>query len=153
MKKFNLPIRQRWSDRSLPACAGVATLVAIFTLCVSGCGTKTIYPVHGQIVDADGKPITEMKGGAVEFDCVDAKSSANSSIDEAGKFRLTTQSPGDGAHLGKHRVAITRPYIGPEQPVPHVIDPKYEKFETSGLEVVVEPKDNAITLKVVRVKK
>ncbi len=119
----------------------------------TGCGKQTVYPVSGTIVDSDGKPITELKGGAVEFEALDGKSSANASIDEHGKFRLTTKSPGDGAAVGRNRVVISRAYIGPENPVQHVILPKYENHETSGLEVIVEPKNNVIELKVERLKR
>ena len=114
----------------------------------AGCGTRLVYPVSGQIVDKEGKPVTGIKGGAVEFESLDHQASANGAIDEDGKFRLTTLTPGDGAHLGKNRVLITRPYFGPEQPAPHVIHPKYQKYQTSGLVVEVEPKNNQITLTV-----
>ena len=66
-------------------------------------------------------------------------------------LRLTSHS-GDGAHVG-HRVAITRAYIGPENPVPPIVDTRYEKFETSGLEVTVDAKDNDVKLTLNRVKK
>jgi hypothetical protein len=131
---------------SVRACLNVA--IVLWAMLAAGCGQKSVYPVRGQIVDAAGNPIAGLKGGAVEFESVDVKSSANGSIDEQGNFRLTTSSPGDGAHVGKQRVAITRPYFGPERPAPFVIDPKYEKFETSGLEAVVEPKENVIQFKV-----
>ncbi len=130
-----------------------ALFFGLLLVIFGGCGKQTVYPVSGTIVDADGKPITELKGGAVEFESLEGKSSANGSIDENGKFRLTSKTPGDGAELGKHRVVITRPYIGPENPVPHVILPKYEKHGSSGLEVTVEPKNNVIELKVERIKR
>jgi hypothetical protein len=122
-----------------------AFLVLVFAL---GCGKSDIYPVGGHIVDMDGNPLPELKGGAIEFEAMDGKTSANSGIDDEGGFRLTTAAPGDGAHVGKNRVAITRRFLGPDTPVPHIILPKYEKFETSGLELMVEPKDNIFTIKV-----
>jgi hypothetical protein len=128
------------------ACTLLATLLI-------GCGQKSIYPVHGQLVDPEGKPITGLKGGTVEFEALDAQASANGPIEEDGTFRLTTEKRGDGAHLGKHRVAITRPYVDPEHRVPPVIDPRYENPGTSGLEVLVEPKNNEIRLTVERLKK
>jgi hypothetical protein len=117
-------------------------------LFLTGCGHKEIYPVHGRIVDPQGAPVAGLEGGAVEFQSMEAKSSANGSIDAAGQFTLTTKQAGDGAHVGKNRVAITKPYFGPERPAPQVIDPKYENPDTSGLEVTVEPKDNEVTLTV-----
>jgi hypothetical protein len=129
------------------------SLFLALAILAAGCGSKKIYPVHGKIVDSEGKAIAGLKGGAVEAEAVDAKASANGSIKEDGTFQLTTERPSDGAYLGKHRIAIMRPYLGPEQPAPHVIDPKYEKIETSGLEITVEPKENSVTLTVDRVKK
>ena len=118
-----------------------------------GCSERKIFPVSGQIVDRAGNPITTMKGGAVEFESLDHKSSANGSIDENGNFKLTTKNPGDGAHVGKNRVLIMRPYIGADQPSPHVLHPRYESQEATDLFVDVEPKDNVVTLTVDRYKK
>ncbi len=115
---------------------------------LAGCGQKLIYPVHGRIVDPQGNPVTGLKGGAVEFEALEGKSSANGSIEADGSFTLTTKTPADGAHVGKNRVLIQRPFISPERPVPPVIEPKYEKFETSGLVIQVEPKNNEVELKV-----
>jgi hypothetical protein len=126
-------------------------LTVLFAICV-GCGDGKVYPISGQLVDTEGKPVTEMAGGSVEFDSVEGKTSANGSIDEQGRFRLTTTDPFDGAHKGKNRVAITRPYQGADTPLPPVIHTKYESFETSGLEVNVEAKSNDIKLTVERVK-
>lgn len=133
--------------RTIPLLVVMALLAFI-----AGCSDGTIYPVSGQLVDSEGKPIAEMAGGSVEFDSVDGKTSANGSIDEQGRFRLTTSDPFDGAHKGKNRVAITRPYQGADTPLPPVIHTKYENFETSGLEVNVEEKSNDIKLTVERVK-
>lgn len=139
--------------REYDSIAKSTAVAVIFLFFAAGCGSKTIYPVHGKVVDADGQAITELNGGAIEFDGGDSKTSANSSIAADGTFQLSTSRAGDGAHVGKHRVAITRRYIGPENPAPPVIETKYEKFDTSGLEVTVEPKDNEVTLTVQRVKK
>jgi hypothetical protein len=127
--------------------------LAVLAVVMAGCGDRVIYPVRGQLVDADGNPITGMKDAAVEFECVDAASSANGTVNDDGTFTLTTEKAGDGAHLGRHRISIQRPYLGPEQPAPHVIDPKYESFETSGLEYVVEARSNDVKLVVQRYKR
>jgi hypothetical protein len=127
--------------------------LAVLAVVVAGCGGREIYPVRGQLVDPDGNPITGMKDAAVEFECVDAASSANGTVNDDGTFTLTTEKAGDGAHLGKHRISIQRPYLGPEQQAPYVIDPKYEKFETSDLTYVVEPKSNDVKLMVQRYKR
>ena len=120
----------------------------IFGLLVTGCGQRLIYPVRGQIVDKAGNPIPGIADSVVEFDSLDHQASANAVVDEQGNFRLSTLAIGDGGHVGKHRVAILRPDRGADVRVPHVIDPKYEKFETSNLTVTVEPRDNVIKLEV-----
>lgn len=133
----------------LSGTAGVHVAAALGLMILgAGCGQRLIYPVKGQIVDKAGNPVPGMKGSTVEFDCLDAKSSANGVVDENGAFQLSTKVVGDGAHVGKHRVAILRLDRGPDVQVPHVIDPKYEAFETSGLTASVEPRDNSIKLEV-----
>jgi hypothetical protein len=129
----------------------VGWLPGAFLVLSLGCGTSNIYPVEGQIVDAQGQPVTGLKGGAVEFESVEVKASASGDIGPDGRFRMTTDRPGDGAHLGKHRVLVARPYFDPDTPAPRVIDAKYEQYETAELEVMVEPRRNVITLTVERV--
>jgi hypothetical protein len=134
--------------RLLPLLTGLA-LVA---LAIPGCKGTKIYPVEGVVVDAKDQPIKELKGSVVEFDSLEEKISANGVIDEHGKFKLTTKTPGDGAWLGKHRVLIARGEVEVDVKTPRVILSKYEAFETSGLEATVEAKSNHITLKVERIK-
>jgi len=123
---------------------GAILLVAM----AAGCGQRLVYPVKGQIVDKQGNPVQGLKGSVVEFESLDHKASANGVVDEKGEFKLSTNAQGDGAHVGRQRVAIIRPYIGADRESPHVIDPKYEKFETSGLTITIEPKTNVIKLEV-----
>lgn len=128
-------------------------LAVVLGLVLSGCN-RSIYPVEGQVVDMDGKPITELKGCSVEFDSLEAKKSATGTIDEHGKFCMTTERDGDGAWLGRHRVLISRPeWETDSRPKPRVILEKYETFEKSKLEATVEARSNSIELKVERVKK
>lgn len=110
---------------------------------------NTLRPQTGKV-----KEETTLKGCSVEFDSLEAKKSATGTIDEHGKFRMTTQRPGDGAWLGKHRVLITRPETETDaRPKPRIILEKYEKFETSQLNATVERQANTIKLEVERVKK
>jgi hypothetical protein len=109
-----------------------------------GCGDHTFYPFQGRLVDRDGQPITGLKGCSVMFESMEEKLSAEGTIDEQGRFFMRTRTANDGARLGKHRVLITRPYRGADKPLPRVIDEKYEHFDSSGLEAVVEPKNNEI---------
>jgi len=103
------------------------------------------YPVSGRVVFSDGAPLST--GGVVICESVPAEKQrtfcARAVIQADGTFRLSTFSDGDGAVAGKHRVLIKaqrggdRDHIGPP-----VIDPRFEAFETSGLELIVEPPGN-----------
>jgi hypothetical protein len=126
--------------------------VLYVALLMTGCGGRPIYPVHGQLVDRQGKSLTGLKGGRVVFDNKEAKSSAVGVIEADGTFQLTTLRPGDGAFVGKNLVSISRPYVTVDQRAPYAIDPTYDSFATSGLEVTVEPKANEVRLTVERVR-
>lgn len=129
-------------NRVLCFCSGLLLLL------VAGCGERQVYPVRGQIVDRQGNPVTGLKDGSVQFENLENKSSAHGVIDDKGEFRLSTNTPGDGARPGKHRVAILPVDRGSDIKAPKVIDPKYESFETSGLTETVEKKDNVIKIQV-----
>lgn len=109
----------------------------LMLLLVVGCGSRYV-PVSGTVVYPDGTPARELKGGAVEFQAVDEPISARGSIDEEGRFTITTENPGDGALPGKHKVVVTPPPNYLDAPRPMLLDPKYGQYETSKLEVVVE---------------
>ncbi|PQO26885.1 hypothetical protein [Blastopirellula marina] len=116
-----------------------------------GCSNGT-YPVHGSIVYPDGTPAKELSGGAIELDSLEQEISARGSIDDEGKFIISTYEAEDGAVPGKHRVLIiSRQGIGDET-VGRVIDGKYQSFETSGLELEVTPGTNTPTFTVERAK-
>lgn len=140
------------ASNRFPRLATGAVLLAALCLMAGGCAQRKIYPARGQIVDKAGNPIAGIKGSIIQMDCLDDKSSASGTADEEGKFQLSTNAVGDGAHVGRHRVVILRPDRGPDVFVPHVIDPKYEKFETSELTVVIEPRDNLIKFEVEKVR-
>lgn len=136
-----------------------AKLVALQALCcvlfvvMTGCGTRGIYPVRGQIVDRTGAPVAGLKGGSVAFANMDKKGEAHGSIDEKGNFTLSIETPGDGAYAGKHRVTIMRPQSGGDVRTPAVIDPKYEDPATTDLFITVEPRSNNVKLEVNLAKK
>lgn len=137
-------------------CPGTNLLVlGGLILMLAGCNTANQpYPVHGTIVDASGKPVTELAGGSVSFSSEELKTSSSGKIEEDGTFRLSTLKENDGALPGKYRVTISPPDVGtgetkkPKQ----VIDPRYENAENSALEATVEQKNNEVTLTVERLK-
>jgi hypothetical protein len=124
-------------------------LTTVLVLFLVGCGGRKTYPVEGKIVYKDGSPATGLAGGNVEFDSVEQPVSAQGTIQSDGSFSLGTDAPGDGAVPGKHRVVIALPLpLDQDKPPPPAIDSRYHTFETSGLEVTVEPKLNKVTLEV-----
>lgn len=107
-----------------------------------GCGDKypATYPVSGRVIFPNGTPLP---GGNIEFAPQEgpARTSARGMIESDGIFQLTTFRDGDGAVEGRHRVLILparrredrsgKPSIN--------LDPKYQSFDTSGLEFTVSP--------------
>jgi hypothetical protein len=125
----------------------------------AGCGPSTpaTYPVYGKVVFPDGSPL---KGGEIEFEPKSAdteKINARAPIQLNGTFSLTTFKLGDGALPGPHRVLVRAPRAqiqpedmkpGEEIPKP-IIDPRFERYETSGLEFTVDKKSNDFTIQVI----
>jgi hypothetical protein len=132
----------------------LACAVALVSL--GGCSSgEPIYPVTGRIIFADGKPVP---GGIIEFQAIDGGSKANprGTIGVEGKFNMITPPEREGAVTGMYR-AIVRAFDpayndeahGFKIPPP-LIDRRYEKYETTDLEVLVEPKANEVTITVER---
>lgn len=100
----------KWRETS--SCHVVLRFGALFlVLTLLGCGSGSPIPtarVTGTITTPDGKPV---ENGRIIFGPLDVKSSglsgkaARGNI-ENGKFELTTYNRGDGAVIGKHRVAL-----------------------------------------------
>jgi hypothetical protein len=137
----------------LARCRTPLLLAALLLGSVAGCGGPRLYPVSGQIVWQDGSPAKELAGGLLALESVEVRASARSDIEPDGSFRVMTSRPGDGAYEGRYRVLIDVPRLsdrelnaGKREPRP-ILDPRYGQFETSGLEITVEPKNNQVTLK------
>jgi hypothetical protein len=107
----------------------------------------------GGMVEFDGKPVED---AAVVFVTrgADGKKeyAALGRTDKAGKFRLTTFRPRDGAIVGKHLVGIEKFTAVPTKPIKglapedqptaerNVLPEKYRVYSTSGLEAEVTEK-------------
>jgi hypothetical protein len=126
--------------------------LALILAAAAGCGSTNTYPVRGKVVFTDGAPLT---GGLVLFRPVvnTLQVSARGDIQQDGTFILGTYHDGDGAIPGKYQVAITpppRPKLR-ERPIGKPsIDPRFESYETSGLEFEVEKRTNVFTIAVDR---
>ncbi len=80
------------------------------TLFLAGCGGPSMGSVHGRVT-CNGKAVAD---AAIIFSPVprsesdrEAGKAASGSTDADGRYSLSTFSRGDGALVGKHRVAIT----------------------------------------------
>jgi hypothetical protein len=121
----------------LSNCATViAFCIAVLVGC-NGSGGNETAEVSGRVT-IDGEAFG--KGGMVVFQPEESAKMATGLIQPDGSFVLTTYSSGDGATVGKHRVAITPGQkitrdtdveIAPEGPSP--IPQKYQSPASSGL--------------------
>ncbi len=137
MLKYFAPRSFRVSDcgygfKLQHACA----IALVCTITASGgCGSPyPTCPVSGKVTLPDGTPLA---GGTVTFEQIDAEKpiSATGQIDDQGNFRLGTTRSGDGALEGTYAVVVAPPSIldVDRRGQSVAIDPKYRRFETSGL--------------------
>jgi hypothetical protein len=124
-----------------------STLVLTLAL---GCGGKRTYQVVGRVTFKDGTPLT---GGQVVFEPVDKEATvgARGQVQPDGTFRMGTYRDDDGVIEGRHKVLVVPPLpriLDERRPAPPIIHPRFQKFETSGLEYTVtrDNKDYAIVV-------
>ena len=115
-----------------------------------GCGGKVaLHPVRGHVQAADGRRATF---GTVEIMAEPGGEIASGAIQRDGSFQLSTVRDGDGAVAGRHRAIIVQVVDTEHLPLEkhhHVLDvhPRHGRYETSGLQVTVEPgKKNYVEL-------
>lgn len=127
----------------------------LFVMSALGCRDNAdIYPVHGKVVFSDGQPATELAGGLIVFKSLDGKpGNANGSIQNDATFRISTKGGHDGAYLGRHQAIVTPPRGDRDNARPNVIDRRHMDFETSGIQIEVQPKTNDVTITVDRFKR
>jgi hypothetical protein len=120
---------------------------------VSGCGSG-VYPVEGKLVWQDGAPVTELTRSIVTFES--EQTSAQGTIQADGSFRLTTNTPDDGAPAGEYKVLImevgrkTLPGSNGTLLAPSIMDPRYSDVSTTDLSAKVTPGTNEVTLTIER---
>ncbi len=135
-----------------------STLLLVITL-LQGCGSKPEGPASAETVTAKGtltaagKPLAHYRVTFVP----DSNLPASATTDENGKFTLGTNSPGDGAVAGRHKVTVV--FVGPpDAPTPDMdnykplkppvdVPKKQQSAETTDLTVEV-PVGGAEDLKV-----
>jgi hypothetical protein len=140
-------------------CPGAGWMLLMFL--VSGCSKGNLqetYPVSGIVQWSNGQAAIELTGGMVAFEAIDRSKNHTfpvGAVQSDGTFILKTYQPGDGAPEGKYKVAIMPERnrdIEVRQP-PSVMDPKFENYMTSGLEVTIKPEVNQLKLTVERASK
>lgn len=124
-----------------------AAVVAVALLGLTGCGGPSLYPVRGKVVWENGVEARELVGGLVVCESEEVKVGARGEIQKDGSFELSTYKPGDGALLGKHKVAVVE-YKPGEPPPPPIIDRAFFSTRTSGLHINVERNTPEVILKV-----
>jgi len=134
---------------------GALPIVLTMLFGVGGCGSHpaATYPVSGKVEYADGAPLAT--GGIILVKSIADEGqtvfNARGTIAADGKFRLSTLEKGDGAVAGKHQVLVRAKRDADDYlkrgvvPRP-VIDPRFEHYETSGLEFTVEKNENDFTI-------
>lgn len=125
--------------------AGTAALV-LFGL--TGCGGKRDYPVEGVVKYDDGSPATALAGGTVSLESVADRSNASGTIRPDGTFQVRDPFGAGGVAAGTYRVVVLPPEGASRRNPP--IDPAFSRYETSGLEVMVKPEPNQVTIVVRR---
>ena len=126
--------------------AGVRWFLLAAAVLAGGCA-ESPQPVVGQVVWFDGRPATELAGGAVTFDATDRPLGCQAGIRPDATFIMTTLKEDDGAFAGRYRVAVREAAPqGDGPPPPPIISDKYHDPATSGLEVTVSPGPNRLTI-------
>jgi len=99
-----------------------AVLGLILTFCASGCRQSETIKVTGTVT-FNGKPAEEAE---VMFTPATGRM-ASGVTDNAGRFELSTNSPGDGAMPGDHKITIVQ-YYPPGKPPPMTPGPLPSRF-------------------------
>jgi hypothetical protein len=119
--------------------------LALAGLSLLGCGAggPTTHPVKGKVVLAEGD-VKQLAGCTVEAMLTeDPNVRASGSVAEDGTFTLETVQDGrivKGAREGKYQVRILRSSDDDGRGKSRLpLDPRFGKFETSGLTLQVPP--------------
>lgn len=140
MRKFNTTLR-RWEFWLIG-----------WGLLSGGCFHSGFYPVAGRVVDPQGQPIAELEGWQIIFSQEDGISSSEGELGADGTFQAFTLRPRDGVPPGQYRVYIPRRYLDPETVAPAILDPIYERPETSPLRATVAAQRNYFEFRVERLR-
>lgn len=131
-------------------------LVAWHVLLIAGCGSDLpdVAPVRG-VVEFDGKPLSGFLHAAVAFTPEAGRPAKGVVSPKNGTFELTTYSPGDGARIGRHAVAVSATVDDPAAKIENkypavcfVIPENFADRDASGLAYEVKPEGNVIRIQI-----
>lgn len=110
---------------------------------LAGCsdGRPRRVPVSGQVL-IDGQPLS---AGFVRVIPSNARP-ATGTIDQQGRFRLTTFEKGDGCVAGTHRMEVVAFEILSPTEIRWLAPPKYRQMNTSGLSVTIDGPTDSLTV-------
>ncbi len=130
----------------------IGTIILLVLVSSSGCSDRLkTYPVQGRVQFPSGAPV---RVGTVELKSQEHGVQARGTLETDGSFSLTTYEEDDGAVAGTHDCVIVQMIMteGLEGHRPSklgVIDPRYHRYATSGLQIKIEPNtENQITIEV-----
>jgi len=128
-------------------------LLAAFSAC--GQSGHATYPSKGSVTWRDGSPAVQLAQATIELKLLDGtpiNRSPRAEIDSKGSFSFRTYQSDDGVPAGSYAAVIMPVILATDESRAHsrVIDSKYENFTSTPLRVVIEPKDNTISLVVDR---
>lgn len=138
-------------NQPLPRVFGL--LLVVLSLQLVGCGGGNLAQVTGKVT-ANGQPVTE---GTLLFSPIAGSTEgegaipATAEIQSDGTFTVSTEKPGDGAAVGKHRISYTPPI--PEAPdwdgygkKPEVPKSPFAGFTPTTAEVEIKSGANELTI-------
>jgi hypothetical protein len=119
-----------------------------------GCGKSLpeVAPVSG-VVEFDGKPLSGFQHAAVAFTPEGGRPAKGTISPADGTFELSTYTPGDGARIGQHTVAVSATVDDPSSQVEDkypgvrfITPDKFANRDTSGLTYEVKPEGNVLRI-------
>src|SRR5262245_17257081 len=119
-------------------------LAAALVLALAGCGSKRLYPVEGVVEFEGGAPAGELAGGTVSLESVADRSNAAGEIRKDGTFQVQNPLGKEGVPAGAYRVLVLPPEGADRKRPP--IDPRFRRYETSGIEITVKEEPNRVTV-------
>ena len=124
-------------------------LVSLLTITI-GCSKDV--PVAGRLVWDDGSPAVELAGATIELQSIEDSASADQIVtctgvvQRDGQFDMTVAGSDDRPPAGRYRGLVIAPKWSPstigtqndlDRVAEQVLDPRFDNFDSSGIEVEI----------------